>query len=104
MARECALDCIERVRAEDDVVGQVGFVVRERARHVVQRDCRMPVVGIHHTAVETVVKSFDSRTMVENEVRTSDAAASSTIEIIRVQMSSRVMALRGCAVVGMRAC
>ena len=39
----------------------------------------------------TQAKSFDSRTIEENEVRTSEAAASSTTEISRRQSSSRVM-------------
>ena len=44
-------------------------------------------------SVSTQAKSFDSRTMVENEVRTSAAAASSTMEIRRVHSISRVTAL-----------
>src|SRR5258708_9459503 len=44
-------------------------------------------------SVSTQAKSFDSRTTVENEVRTKAAAASSTIEISRVHSTSRVMAL-----------
>src|SRR5215471_8382623 len=42
-------------------------------------------------SVMTQAKSFDSRTMVENEVRTSDAAASSTIEMRRRHSSSSVI-------------
>src|SRR5258708_16018099 len=44
-------------------------------------------------SVSTQAKSFDSRTTVENEVRTSAEAASSKIEISRVHKTSRVMAL-----------
>src|SRR6516162_3527318 len=42
-------------------------------------------------SVMTQAKSFDSRTIVENDVRTSDTAASSTIEIRRRQSSSSVI-------------
>src|SRR6516162_9330624 len=42
-------------------------------------------------SVMTQAKSFDSRTMVENEVRTSETAASSTIEIRRRQSNSNVI-------------
>ena len=44
-------------------------------------------------SVSTHAKSFDSRTMVENDVRTSAAAASSAIEMSRVQIISSVTAL-----------
>src|SRR5580704_1010764 len=42
-------------------------------------------------SVMTQAKSFDSRTIVENEVRTSETAASSTIEIRRRQSNSNVI-------------
>src|SRR4051812_38970339 len=44
-------------------------------------------------SVSTQAKSLLSRTTVENEVRTSAAAASSTIEISRVHRTSSVIAL-----------
>src|SRR5687768_15385091 len=47
-------------------------------------------------SVSTQAKSFDSRTTVENDVRTSAAAASSTIEISRVHSISSVTALKRC--------
>ncbi len=45
-------------------------------------------------SVSTQAKSLDSRTTVENEVRTSAAAASSTIEISRVHSTSSVIAFK----------
>ena len=45
-------------------------------------------------SVSTHAKSFDSRTTVENDVRTSAAAASSTIEMSRVHSISSVTALK----------
>ena len=45
-------------------------------------------------SVSTQAKSFDSRTTVENDVRTSAAAASSTMEISRVHSISSVTALK----------
>src|SRR5271155_574838 len=45
-------------------------------------------------SVSTQAKSLDSRTTVENEVRTKAAAASSTIEISRVHSTSNVIAFK----------
>src|SRR6185369_17913571 len=45
------------------------------------------------SSVNTQAKSFDSRTTVENDVRTSAAAASSVMEIRRVHSISSVTAL-----------